>query len=88
MSLFLDNCRLIGPDGVQLFFFGGAISKMKPPRSGRWKKWKTRRLCGISKRSGKIPLLDFPRSGFPHRPFTHRFRYRAIKTFFDIPCLN
>src|ERR1035441_2655267 len=30
-----------------------------PSPPGRWKKWKSRRSCGISKRGGKVPLLDF-----------------------------
>src|ERR1035441_5395040 len=30
-----------------------------PSPPGRWKKWESRRSCGISKRGGKVPLLDF-----------------------------
>ena len=32
---------------------------VKLPRSGLWENWKSRRLCGISKCSGKVPPLDF-----------------------------
>ena len=33
--------------------------KVDRRRRGRWKKWESRRCCGISKRGGKVLLLDF-----------------------------
>lgn len=35
-------------------------------------------LCGIFKRSGKVPPLDFSTRGFFHGSSTHKFCYRAV----------
>ena len=39
---------------------------------GGGKSAKSRRSCGISKRSGKVRCWTFRRSGFFHGPFTHK----------------
>ena len=39
---------------------------------GRWEKWKSRRSCGISKRSGKVLPSDFSAERLFPRPFYPR----------------
>src|ERR1017187_750137 len=49
-----NQVRRQGRSQFVLSFFQSGPS---PP--GRWKKWEPRRSCGISKRGGKVLLLDF-----------------------------
>src|SRR3979411_2140308 len=47
---------------------------------GRWEKWKSRRSCEISKRSGKVLPLDFSAERLFPRPFYPRIVLKTPKS--------
>lgn len=71
-------------------FAFGSGSHLYSPYSGLWEKWKSRRCCGISKRSGKSRCWIFHSVAFSiahlllHFAWLRRFFSRSVEQQFGI----